>query len=71
MNVVQLSPVDLAHRVAADPGACRTVARMQIGSERQLLVAALRSTVQLFLIGLVLKVLFDHAHPAGSRCWRR
>jgi uncharacterized protein (TIGR00245 family) len=36
---------------------------MQIGSERQLLISALRSTVQLFLIGLVLKVLFDHAHP--------
>jgi putative ABC transport system permease protein len=37
---------------------------MQIGSERQLLISALRSTAQLFLIGLVLKVLFDHAHPA-------
>ena len=64
MNVVQLSPVDLAIAsllILALAGLSR---RMQIGSERQLLVSALRSTVQLFLIGLVLKVLFDHAHPA-------
>jgi putative ABC transport system permease protein len=64
MNVVQLSPVDLGIAsllILALAGLSR---RMQIGSERQLLVSALRSTVQLFLIGLVLKVLFDHAHPA-------
>jgi len=64
MNVVQLSPVDLGIAsllILALAGLSR---RMQIGAERQLLVSALRSTVQLFLIGLVLKVLFDHAHPA-------
>jgi putative ABC transport system permease protein len=49
--------------------------RMQIGAERQLLLSALRSTVQLFLIGLVLKVLFDNGHPlwvallATGCCW--
>jgi putative ABC transport system permease protein len=35
--------------------------------ERQLLLSALRSTVQLFLIGFVLKVLFDNAPSALGR----
>ena len=64
MNVVQLSPVDLAIASLLILALAGLSWRMQIGSERQLLISALRSTVQLFLIGLVLKVLFDHAHPA-------
>ena len=36
--------------------------RLGIGLEQRLLVSALRTTVQLLLIGLVLKVLFDNAH---------
>jgi putative ABC transport system permease protein len=40
---------------------------MHLGVERQLLVSAARSTIQLFLIGLVLKVLFDNVHlPLGG-----
>ena len=35
--------------------------RLRFGIEKQLLVAALRTTLQLMLIGLVLKVLFDNA----------
>jgi putative ABC transport system permease protein len=64
MNVVQLSPVDLGIASLLILALAGLSWRMQIGSERQLLISALRSTVQLFLIGLVLKVLFDHAHPA-------
>jgi putative ABC transport system permease protein len=64
MNVVQLSPVDLAIASLLILALAGLSWRMQIGSERQLLISALRSTVQLFLIGLVLKVLFDHAHLA-------
>lgn len=36
--------------------------RLGIGLEQRLLVSALRTTVQLLLIGLVLKVLFDNAN---------
>ena len=64
MNVVQLSPADLGIASLLILALAGLSWRMQIGSERQLLISALRSTVQLFLIGLVLKVLFDHAHPA-------
>jgi putative ABC transport system permease protein len=64
MNVVQLSPVDLGIASLLILALAGLSWRMQIGSERQLLISALRSTAQLFLIGLVLKVLFDHAHPA-------
>ena len=35
--------------------------RMQLGISGQLLIAALRTTVQLLLIGLVLKSIFEHA----------
>ncbi len=35
--------------------------RMQFGIEKRLLISALRTAVQLSLIGLVLKILFDHA----------
>lgn len=34
--------------------------KMRLGLERQLLVAAIRTTVQLLLIGQVLRLLFDH-----------
>ena len=36
--------------------------RMQLSVSRQLLIAALRTTVQLLLIGLVLKVVFTHVN---------
>ena len=61
MNVAHLSPFDLglgALLILALAGLSR---RMRLGVERQLLVAAARSTLQLLLIGLVLKVLFDNA----------
>lgn len=38
-------------------------ARLQRSLARQILVAAARTTVQLLLVGLVLKVLFGAAHP--------
>jgi putative ABC transport system permease protein len=63
MNVVQLSPVDLAIASLLIVALAGLSWRMQIGAERQLLLSALRSTVQLFLIGFVLKVLFEHGHP--------
>jgi ABC-type iron transport system FetAB permease component len=68
---VQLSPVDLAIASLLILALAGLSWRMQIGVERQLLISALRSTVQLFLIGLVLKVSSTTPTCSGSRCWRR
>ncbi len=58
-----LSPFDLAL------AACMVLAlaglswRMQLGVQRQLLIAAARTVIQLGLVGLVLKALFEDLHP--------
>ncbi len=62
MTVITLTPADLA--IAA--GLVLLLAllswRMNLGLVRQLLVAALRTTVQLLLIGMILNALFAHVH---------
>ncbi|TLD44230.1 MAG: putative iron export permease protein FetB [Accumulibacter sp.] len=63
MNVIVLSPFDLALAALLILALAGLSHQLRIGSERQLLVAAARSTVQLLLIGLVLKLLFANAHP--------
>ncbi|HCZ14183.1 MAG TPA: iron export ABC transporter permease subunit FetB [Candidatus Accumulibacter sp.] len=63
MNVIVLSPFDLAAAALLILCLAGLSLRMRLGVELQLLTSAARSTVQLFLIGLVLKVLFDNAHP--------
>ena len=63
MNVIALSPLDLAVAALLIVALGGLSLRMHIGVERQLLVSAARSTIQLFLIGLVLKVLFESAQP--------
>jgi len=59
MSLIQLGPWDLT--IAA--GLVLLLAlmswRLRLGVERQVLIAAVRSTVQLALLGLVLKVLFE------------
>ncbi len=62
MNTIALSPFDLSIAALLIIALAALSVRMQLGVERQLLVSAARSTVQLLLIGLVLKVLFDNAH---------
>lgn len=63
MNVLALSPFDLAIAALLILVLAGLSRRLRIGVERPLLVSAARSTVQLFLIGLVLKVLFESAQP--------
>lgn len=63
MNVIVLSAVDLGIAALLILALGALSLHMRIGVERQLLVSAARSTIQLLLIGLVLKVLFDHAAP--------
>ena len=62
MSVIQLTPLDLAIAallVLLLAGLSRLLA-LELGL--RILVAALRTTAQLLLVGLVLKALFAHAH---------
>ncbi|HPT48743.1 MAG TPA: iron export ABC transporter permease subunit FetB [Accumulibacter sp.] len=61
MNVVALTPWDLAVAALLILALAGLSLRMRLGVEKQLLVSAARSTIQLLLIGLVLKVLFANA----------
>lgn len=63
MNVIPLSALDLALAAVLVLALAALSVRMRLGIAQQLLVAAGRTTVQLLLIGLVLKVLFDTVHP--------
>ncbi len=61
MGVISLSPRDLALASILILLLAAISWRMHFGIERRLLVSALRTTVQLSLIGFVLKVLFANA----------
>lgn len=62
MTIVALSPFDLSLAAGLVLVLALLSRLMRLGLERQLAVAALRTTVQLLLIGLVLKSLFSHVH---------
>ncbi|MDF1615571.1 ABC transporter permease [Desulfurivibrio dismutans] len=61
MNLIELSYLDLllASGLIVALAAMSLLLRLRV--ERQLLIAALRTTVQLLLVGLVLRALFAHA----------
>lgn len=62
MQVISLSPYDLSVAAILVAGLALLSVRMKLGLGRQIIIAGLRTTVQLFLIGLVLKSLFTHVH---------
>ena len=63
MALISLSPFDLT--LAAGLVLLLAVLswRLRLGVERRMLIAAARSTVQLMLLGMVLKVLFETTDP--------
>ncbi len=61
-GVILLSPFDLALGSLLILALAGLSMALRLGIERSLLISATRTTVQLLLIGLVLKVLFDNAH---------
>lgn len=65
MQVISLSPVDLSIAALLVIGLAVLSVPMKLQLSRQLLVAGSRTVLQLSLVGLVLKALFDHAHPAA------
>jgi len=61
MSVIALSPFDLSIAALLILALAGLSLQLKLGVEKQLLLAAARSTIQLLLIGLVLKALFAHA----------
>ena len=62
MTVVTLTPLDLSLAAGFILLLALLSRRMRLGMTRQIIIAALRTTVQLLLIGLVLKTLFSNLH---------
>jgi len=62
MNMILLTPLDLLLTASLVLALAITSWYQQLGLERQLLVAALRTTIQLVLIGWVLKLLFEQVN---------
>jgi putative ABC transport system permease protein len=63
MTLVALTPGDLTIAASLVILLALLSWRMHLGLVRQLLVAALRTTIQLMLIGIVLDTLFSHVQP--------
>jgi len=61
--VILLSPADLTLAAALMLAAAALTYALRLGVARSMLVAAARCTLQLLLIGYVLKALFAHAQP--------
>jgi putative ABC transport system permease protein len=62
MTIIPLTPLDLTIASGLIGLLVLLSWRMRLGLIRQLIIAALRTTVQLLLIGMVLKVLFASVH---------
>ncbi len=63
MNVISLSAFDLSLAALLIGALALISVRMRLNIATQLIVAAARTTVQLLLVGLILKFLFDRASP--------
>ena len=63
MNLIELSPWDLAMAAGLVLLLAGLNLRLSLGMERSLVIGLIRATVQLLLVGLVLKALFHTVHP--------
>ncbi len=63
-SLVVLEPGDLALAAGLVLALAGLSQRLQLGVAQQLLIAGVRTVVQLCLVGLVLKALFEDLHPA-------
>lgn len=62
MNMILLTPLDLVIAMLLVLLLAGITFRMKLGLSGQILLAALRTTIQLLLVGLVLKVIFANVH---------
>lgn len=64
MNVIPLTPLDLSIASVLVLALAILSKRMKLGLARQIIIAGIRTTIQLLLIGFVLKALFDYVNIA-------
>ncbi len=62
MDIIPLTPFDLSLAALLMAALALLSLRMKLRLERQILVAAARTTIQLLLVGLVLKAIFSNVH---------
>jgi len=62
MNVIPLTPLDLTLAALLVVALAVLSIRMRLSLARQIIVAGLRTTIQLLIIGFVLTALFQHVH---------
>ena len=62
MTIISLTPLDLSIAAVLVIALSLLSLHMKLGLSRQIIIAGLRTTVQLLLIGLVLKSLFAYMH---------
>ncbi len=63
MTVISLGPLDLVLAAVLVLGMALLSIRMKLGLGARILVSALRTTIQLLLIGLILRAVFEIATP--------
>ncbi len=63
MELITLSPWDLSLAALLIMALALLSFQMQLGLSRSIIIAALRTVIQLMMIGLVLKLLFATTHP--------
>ena len=63
MELIQLSPLDLAIAGALLLVVALLTWRLRLGMERRMVIAALRAVIQLTILGLVLNILFAQRNP--------
>lgn len=68
MTIISLSPSDLSIAALLVSALALLSIRIKLGLARQLVIAGVRTTLQLLLVGLVLKSLFAHAHIGWITC---
>ncbi len=64
MTVIPLTAFDLSLVALLILGIAWSSYRMRLGLEKQLIVAAVRTTLQLLLVGFILRAIFAHVHIA-------
>lgn len=62
MNMISLSAIDLSIAAVLVLILAALGLKLQLGVSRQLVIAAIRTTIQLLLVGYILKFLFDNVH---------
>ncbi len=63
MQIISLSPLDLSFAAILVIALSLLSVRMDLGMGRRIIKAGLRTTIQLLLVGLVLKTLFENVQP--------